>query len=145
MVHPEEPRHHPLSIVSGATVSDDARRLPEDDVELPPIPEQDTAQALVSDVRNVLQRVERLAPFATPSMRLRLRGELALVERVVTSTEQAVEEAAKWTLEAMRDSVPRPVTKPERARPAKVANAGMPPLPTTTPRIRHPRASKGRT
>jgi hypothetical protein len=58
----------------------------------------DTAAALYDKATTVHGRIARLAPFATPAMRLRLMGELALVENVLDPQEDAVVQEAKRTL-----------------------------------------------
>lgn len=64
----------------------------------PPPRPLDTAAALYDKATTVHGRIARLAPFATPAMRLRLMGELALVENVLDPQEDAVVQEAKRTL-----------------------------------------------
>ncbi len=58
----------------------------------------DTPAVLYDKAATVLGRIGRLAPFATPSMRLQLMGELALVENVLDSHEEKVVQEAQRTL-----------------------------------------------
>jgi len=58
----------------------------------------DTAAALYDKATTIHGRIARLAPFATPSMRLHLMGELSLVENVLDAHEAAVVQEAQRTL-----------------------------------------------
>lgn len=60
------------------------------------------APALIVAATHVMARIQRLAPFATPDMRLRLRGELAQTEMVLDYMEKFVMDSARTTLAAMR-------------------------------------------
>jgi len=69
----------------------------------------DTAPVLIDTATDLLARISRLAIHARPPERLRLMGELALVERVVKAVERGVVQAAQRTLKTV---------KPPRALPA---------------------------
>jgi hypothetical protein len=58
-------------------------------------------------------RIHNIAPFATPDMRLRLMGELALINIVLDGQEEHVSHAARTTFKAMaRPRALPPVLEP---------------------------------
>lgn len=70
----------------------------------------DTAPALIDKATDLMARIHRLAPHTRPTLRLRLRDELALVERVVEDIEGLLIRGAQFTLAEV---------KPKRALPPK--------------------------
>lgn len=74
-----------------------------------------SAPALIEMASRVIGRISRLAIYATPDMRLRLMGDLALTETLLDGLEQHIANVARTTLRAM----PKPRALPpgrEKAR-----------------------------
>jgi hypothetical protein len=84
-------------------------------------PRLDTAPALIEAATRTYSRINRLAIHAPPTMRLRVMGELALVENVLDHAENAINEAARAALKAVprRHALPgarRALPAPKRRR-----------------------------
>jgi hypothetical protein len=69
----------------------------------PPRPDWkfDSAPALIDAATRAFGRIARVAIHATPTMRLRLQGELALTEIVLDTVERYVRRGARATLKAV--------------------------------------------
>lgn len=69
----------------------------------------DSAAALIEAATRTAGRIARVAVPASPGLRVRLLGELALVENVLDEIESAVTRAARLTLKAAptRRALPR--------------------------------------
>jgi hypothetical protein len=79
-------------------------------------PKLDSAPGLIEAATRTYSRLNRVAIHATPTMRLRLAAELALVENVLDSVENAINAAARAALKAVPRQHALPGTR--RALPA---------------------------
>lgn len=82
----------------------------------------DSAAALIEQAVRALGRVGRVAPFAPPTPRLRLRGEISLLEQALDEVEASVAAEAQAMLNAVQPQ--RALPRGRRAPPPAPAFKG---------------------